>query len=120
MPKRLMALLIAALLVPASAFAWGAAAHRYIMGRAIDALPPDIKPFFDHYRGELVLRVNDPDLWRVAGWDDDPHHFLDLGIEEYGPYPFAALPREYGAAIQKFGMAALKRHGLLPWREDEE
>jgi hypothetical protein len=108
------------LLIPTPAFAWGVAAHRYIMGRAIDLLPADIKPFFDRYRDELVLRVNDPDTWRVAGWDDGPNHFVDFGRPDLGPYPFAGLPRDYGAAVEKFGIEALKRIGMLPWRESEE
>ena len=107
-------------LAPSPAFAWGTAAHKYIMRRAIDLLPADIKPFFVHFRDELVVRVVDPDLWRNVGWEDDPNHFLDLGVPEFGAYPFTALPREYGAAIEKFGMATLKRVGLLPWREAEE
>src|SRR5262249_33611396 len=102
------------------AFAWGSHAHRYIMGRAIDALPASIKPFFEHFRAELVVRAIDPDTWRTTGWEDDPNHFLDFGAPEYGPRPFVALPREYGAAIEKFGMATLKKYGVLPWREAEE
>ncbi len=113
-------LLFLVLGVPAPAFAWGAAAHRYIMGRAIDLLPAGIKPFFDRHRDELVLRVNDPDLWRVAGWDDGPNHFVDFGEPELGPYPFAALPRDYNAAVKKFGIEKLKRIGMLPWREAEQ
>src|SRR3954452_12507236 len=104
---------------PSPAFAWGFAGHRYIMQRAIDLLPPDLKPFFVQQRAEVVLRVTDPDLWRNVGWDDDPNHFLDLGVKEYGPYPFNALPHDYGAALEKFGAATLKRYGLLPWREAE-
>ena len=114
------AVVLALAACPAPAFAWGAAAHRYIMERAIDLLPADIRPFFDHYRDELVLRVNDPDLWRVAGWDDGPNHFVDFGRPDLGPYPFAGLPRDYGAAVEKFGIDALKRIGMLPWREAEE
>ena len=71
-------------------------------------------------RAEAVLRalprrdrdaVVDPDLWRNVGWEEDPNHFVDFGVPELGPYPFAALPREYGAALEKFGMATLKRNG---------
>ena len=90
------------------------------MGRAIDLLPPEIRPFFAAHRDELILRVNDPDLWRVAGFDDDPNHFMNLGMSELGPFPFSALPRDLDAAIEKFGMPMLKRIGLLPWREAEE
>src|SRR2546428_9082874 len=84
--------------VPAPAFAWGFAAHRLIMKRAIDLLPAEIKPFFDHFRDEIVVRVVDPDLWRNVGWEDDPNHFMDFGVREYGAYPFLELPRDYGAA----------------------
>jgi hypothetical protein len=115
------ALLVAASLIPTSASAWGAVAHRSIMRRAIALLPPEIKPFFEHHRDELVLRVNDPDLWRVVGFEQEPpNHQIDFGVEDYGPYPFVALPRDYDAAVEKFGVAVVRRHGLLPWRTMEE
>src|SRR5215471_5550078 len=112
--------LVVALLVPSDAHAWGTAAHRYIMRRAIELLPASIRPFFDAHRDELVMRVVDPDLWRTLGWDEDANHFLDFGVREYGDYPFAALPRDYDSAITKFGAATLKKNGLLPWRLEEE
>ena len=115
----LAACLIASL-APSPAFAWGSAAHRYITRRAIDLLPPELKPFFEHYRDEIVLRSTDPDVWRTAGWEDDPNHFINFGVPEFGPYPFTALPRDLGAAIEKFGMATLRKDGMLPWREQEE
>jgi hypothetical protein len=113
------AVLVALILAPAPARAWGFAGHRYIMGRAVDLLPPPLKPFFEHYRAEMIVRAIDPDLWRNVGWEDDPNHFMDFGAREFGPPPFSAMPREYGAALEKFGAAALKRLGLLPWREAE-
>src|SRR5438067_8671553 len=111
---------LAAAFVPSPASAWGTAVHRFMMDRAIELLPPELEPFFVHFRNELVVRVEDPDMWRTAGWEDGPSHFVDFGVPEFGAFPFAALPREYGAAIEKFGMATLKRDGLLPWREQEE
>jgi len=109
-----------AVLVPAPASAWGSDAHRYIMARAIDLLPPELKPFFEHYRSDIVVRSIDPDTWRSIGWEDDPNHFIDFGMKELGKYPFSDLPREYGAALAKFGHATLDRIGRLPWREEEE
>src|SRR6476659_9162679 len=112
--RRTLAAMAAGFLVigaPVPAFAWGTAAHRFIMARAIDILPAELKPFFEHYRAELVVRVVDPDMWRIAGWDDDHNHFVDFGMPELGPYPFSALPREYGAALEKFGMTTLKKVG---------
>jgi hypothetical protein len=114
-----MAAFLTIALLPAPAFAWGFAAHKYIMRRAIDLLPAELKDFYVNHREEVVLRVVDPDLWRVVGWDDDPNHFINFGTSEYGAYPFAALPREHGAAVEKFGLTALKRNGTLPWRTAE-
>jgi hypothetical protein len=113
------ALVLSTSLVPSSAFGWGFTAHRLIMRRAIDLLPAELKPFFTHYRDEIVMRSVDPDLWRNVGWEDDPNHFVDFGARELGEYPFPELPREFGAALEKFGMAAMKRNGMLPWREAE-
>lgn len=114
------AVALAAVLQSAPAFAWGTAAHRFIMTRAIDLLPPELKPFFTHYRDQIVTRSIDPDTWRLIGWDEDPNHFLDYGAREFGAYPFNDLPREYGAALEKFGRATLDRLGTLPWRYAEE
>ena len=115
----LAAAVLVAAFVPAPASAWGTEAHRYITGRAIDLLPPELKPFFEHYRAEIVIRSIDPDIWRTVGWQDDPNHFIDFGMKELGTYPFAGLPREYGAALAKFGRTTLNRIGTLPWREEE-
>jgi hypothetical protein len=112
--------LVVSLLVPSDAHAWGTGAHRYIMRRAIELLPAPIRPFFEAHRDELVMRVVDPDLWRTLGWDEDANHFLDFGVREYGDYPFAALPRDYDTAVSRFGVATLKKNGLLPWRLEEE
>jgi len=112
-------LALGVLLLPAPASAWGWAAHRGIMQRAIELLPPGIKPFFVEHRVELVARTIDPDLWRSAGWDDEHNHFVNFGAPGLGAYPFTAFPREYGEGLQKFGDAELKRLGTLPWREAE-
>jgi hypothetical protein len=112
--------LVAASLTPAPAAAWGFAGHKLIMSRALALLPPELKPLFDRYRDEVVIRVTDPDLWRNVGWDEDPNHFVDFGMKELGEYPFTALPRDYGAALEKFGPSMLARIGKLPWREAEQ
>jgi hypothetical protein len=95
------AVFVVASLLPAPASAWGFVGHQLIMRRAIELLPPELKPLFERYRDELVIRVKDPDLWRTAGWPDDPNHFVDFGMRELGEYPFTKI-------------------GKLPWREAEE
>ena len=75
-------------LLPAQASAWGFEAHRAIADRAIELLPPAIRPLFDKRRAFVVERSIDPDLWRNAGWDEEPpHHFLDMDHPAFGAYP---------------------------------
>ena len=119
--RRLLPLAILLLvLVPRSASAWGSEAHFFIMDRAIALLPAQIRPLFEKHRAEVVQRMIDPDTWRVAGFtQEDPNHFLDLDVPLFGTYPFAALPRDWDAAVAKFGVEALRDNGLVPWRSQE-
>jgi len=121
MRKRLLAVvLIAAIVLPARADAWGFDAHFLIMERAIALLPPELRPLFEKHRAKVVERIIDPDTWRAAGFEDeDPNHFLDLDWEGYGKEPFAELPRDYVAAIAKFGRARIQQNGTVPWRVEE-
>ena len=106
------------LAMPASADAWGFEVHRYIMARAIPLLPPEIRPFFEAYRTTIVEHAIDPDLWRTAGWEQEPpRHFVDM--DAYGPYPFTKMPREYGEAVQRYGRDFVEKNGTLPWRSEE-
>lgn len=107
-----------ALLAPSPAAAWGFETHKFIVSRAIDILPEAIRPFFQANRVFVVEHAIDPDLWRSAGFaDEPPRHFVD--IDAYGKYPFTDLPRDYDAAIAKFGFETLSKNGLLPWRTNE-
>jgi hypothetical protein len=111
-------LLTAILFVPSSASAWGFEAHKFIVSRAIDVLPEPLRPFFNANRAFIVERSIDPDLWRGAGFSEEPpNHFLDF--DAYGTFPFGDLPRDYDAALKKHGIAKLKQNGLVPWRTQE-
>ena len=118
---RFAAMLLAAFVAaPSSASAWGFDAHKFIADRMIALLPAELKPLFEKRRDFIVERAIDPDLWRTVGWEEEPpNHFLDIDYEEYGPYPFSALPRDYDLAVQKFGKAVVHKQGLLPWRTAE-
>ena len=112
-------LLLLMLAVPRPAHAWGFVAHKFIMSKAIELLPPQLKPFFEANRNELVVRAVDPDTWRTAGFiEEPPHHFID--IDNYGKYPFTEIPHDYDAAVLKFGIDRLNQNGTLPWRAEEE
>lgn len=97
---------------------WSLEVHQFIMGRAVDLLPPPIKPFFDNNRSFLMEHTIDPDLWRNAGFEaEPPRHFVDM--DAYGAFPFAALPEDYDRAVETFGVEFVERNGLLPWRASE-
>lgn len=98
--------------------AWGADGHRAILDRAIALLPPEMRPVFEKNRAMLIEHAIDPDLWRVAGFDEEaPRHFLD--IDAYGPFPFSDLPKDMGAAFEKYGRENVTKNGLLPWHAAE-
>lgn len=109
------------LLTPAPALAWGYEAHRFIMDRAIGLLPIELRPLFERERAQVVERAIDPDTWQNAGFDnaESPHHFLDIDWDGYGKHPFAELPRDYAAAVAKFGKARIDQNGTVPWRVEE-
>ena len=112
-----LALVIA---IPSSVSAWGFEAHKLIADRMIALLPAELRPLFEKRRAFIVERAIDPDLWRTAGWEQEPpNHFLDIDHEAFGPYPFDRLPRDYSAAVQTFGKEFIEAQGLLPWRTAE-
>jgi hypothetical protein len=111
-------MIVTAVAVPSPAAAWGFEPHKYIMERAIALLPAEIRPFFQRHRTTIVEHVIDPDLWRTAGWEEEPpRHFLDM--DAYGPYPFPKLPRDYDEAVSRYGREFVHKNGLLPWRTAE-
>ncbi|CAN5786740.1 hypothetical protein BH18ACI5_BH18ACI5_21700 [soil metagenome] len=120
MRNRAVAALIAAFVavVPAPADAWGFEAHKYIMARAINLLPAQLRPYFEANRSFLIERAIDPDLWRTAGWEEESaRHYVDM--DAYGAYPFNDLPHDHDAAVQKFGKEFVEKNGTLPWRAEE-
>ena len=119
MPRSIIVLtFLVALACPHSADAWGFEVHKYILDRAIPLLPPEIRPFFEKYRTTIVEHGIDPDLWRTAGWEaEPPRHFLDM--DAYGPYPFKELPRDYAAAVGRYGRDFVDKNGTVPWRTEE-
>lgn len=103
-----------ALFAPASAFAWGANGHRIIANKAIETLPPEIRPFFEANRGFVMQHATDPLQDLVKNPTDRRFHVLML--DRYGKFPFDALPRTYNAAVAKFTKRKLELNGVLPWQ----
>ena len=113
-------LLALLLMIPQPAHAWGFSAHKFIVDRAIALLPAEIRPLFEQHRTEVVERAIDPDTWIIAGWEEErPHHFVDMDSPGFGQYPFTELPRDYTAALAKFGAAKMRDAGTVPWTTEE-
>jgi hypothetical protein len=108
--------LLACLSFSHTLFAWGRSGHRLVVNKAIDTLPSnsDVRAFFDTNRNLLAQHVTDP-LDTSAKTPTERHNHFIL-LEKYGRFPFEALPREYKAAVTKFGKAKLDTNGLLPWQ----
>ncbi len=99
---------------PRHAFAWGSNAHKLVVNKAIDTLPPDIRSFFEANRSDLLQHVTDPLDAETKTPAERHNHFLYL--DKYGRFPFITLPRNYKAAVSKFGKSKLESTGLLPWQ----
>lgn len=111
-------LAVTVVLAPKPAAAWGLDVHRFITARAIALLPAEIRPFFEKYGAQVAEHSIDPDLWRVAGWEEEPpRHFVDM--DAYGPYPFKELPHDFDEAVRRYGRDFVLKNGTLPWRTEQ-
>src|SRR5712692_545379 len=99
---------------PQNSRAWGKNGHRLVVSKAIDTLPQDIRPFFESNLALLSQHVTDP-LDAIAKAPAERHNHFIL-LDKYGRFPFETLPRNYKAALTKFGKPKLDANGLLPWQ----
>lgn len=105
-------------LQPARVVTWGFGGHRFITGRAVDLLPPDLRPFFQKYRTTVVEHSIDPDTYRTMGFTEEtPRHFMDM--DAYGRFPFASIPHDHTEAVATYGSDFVLKNGTLPWRTQE-
>jgi len=109
-----LACLVIFLFSPQNSRAWGRNGHRLVVNKAIDTLPQDIRPFFESNLALLSRHVTDP-LDAIAKSPAERHNHFIL-LDKYGRFPFEALPRNYKAAVTKFGKPKLDANGLLPWQ----
>jgi len=103
------------LTVPVLARAWGANSERLIASKGVDTLPAEIQPFFEANRDFIVKHSSDPLDWLDKNPTvERPNHVLLF--ERYGKFPYGALPRDYKAAVTKYGKAKVQAGGVLPWQ----
>lgn len=96
---------------------WGFRSHEEIHRRAIKALPPEARSFFELHALELIERSTEADKRRFTDKSESRTHYIN--IDRYGKYPFSDLPRSYDEAVAKFGKDSVDVGGTVPWRITE-
>src|ERR1700761_8162123 len=94
---------------PSQTDAWGNNAQKLIVSRAVDSLPGELRPFFESNIAFLVQHVNDPLNQLDKKPNERSNHFIEL--DKYGKFPFEALPRNYKAAVAKYGKSKVEASG---------
>jgi hypothetical protein len=99
---------------PSCGYAWGPDGQKLIINQAVDTLPFDLRSFFQANRSFLVQHVTDT-LDAAAKISFERHNHV-IYLDKYGRFPFEALPRNYKAAVSKYGKSKIEATGLLPWQ----
>lgn len=89
------------------ALAWNDIGHRLIVEKAIDALPGDVKKFYESREDALNEMVSDPTRFGPR---------LVFEVDRLEAFPFFDLPADRKLAVRKYGEDTLKEVGDLPWR----
>ncbi|MFT4023019.1 MAG: zinc dependent phospholipase C family protein [Flavihumibacter sp.] len=105
---------VALLLAAQPVFCWGFFGHRRINEYAIYLLPPEMLVFYKPRLAYIRDHAVDPDKRRYILKAEAPRHYIDL--DQYGPYPFSSLPRNWDSAVARYGEDSLLAHGIVPWR----
>lgn len=113
--SRLAAWLSLALLLalPPPAAAWETRGRRLVVMRAVETLPYPLRAFFESQRNTLVELADKPEQWGEETFRPEQEF---IRLDHYGRYPFAELPRDYNAAVRRFGRRQVAEKGTLPWQ----
>lgn len=109
-----VAWLLGLLLAPSTTAAWGPTAHRVIVNRAIETLPPEMRPFFEANRA--YFSSLNTETAREAEKKPLERSKRSIYLDRYGNFPYLALPRDYNQAVRKYGASTIRRNGGLPWQ----
>jgi hypothetical protein len=110
------------------ALPWGAEGHKLITDKAVQVLPPEVRPLFESRLQDLRrLSVEPDDLWKdPKQWEAHPEwktrsnwHFLDIDHFHFR-YPFKEFPRARAGADSLYARAdplyaGRGNAGYLPW-----
>ena len=106
-------ILIALCLLALGLSSWGFLVHRSINQLAIYSLPAPLQSYFYLEQNYLVFNAPRPDIRRNKDKLEAAKHFIDL--EAYGPNAVNNMPRDWAAAIKKYSIDTLLKHGWAPY-----
>ncbi len=104
-----------AILTPTPALAWGANAQRVITSKAVETLPPELRPFFEFHRQAIMQSSVEPLEAQSKGTPADRRNYY-IYLDRYGRFPFDNLPRDYKSAVAKHTKRVIDFNGVLPWQ----
>ena len=113
MRKTLLLLASVSLLFVAFRPTWGFFAHERINRLAVFTLPPEMIGFYKNNIDYITKAAVNPDKRRYAEEEEGARHYLDA--DHYGDSVFAALPRSWVEAVDKYSEDTLQAYGILPW-----
>ena len=78
-------------------------------------------PFFEQYKSTLssARSIPTPGRWPASTIRSRRTTFSISTGKATGSIPFAGLPRDYTAAVAKFGKKRIDENGTVPWRVEE-
>ena len=106
-------IIICLVCVTQQSFCWGFYAHKKINYLAVFLLPPQMLILYKPNIGFLNDHAVDPDKRRYAVAAEGSRHYID--IDYYGKYPYAELPHNWKAAVDKYTEDTLQANGIVPW-----
>lgn len=106
-------LLILFLCITTNGFSWGFFGHKHINYHAVFLLPPEMVSFYKQNIQFLADHAVDPDKRRYAILEEGPRHYIDM--DHYGEAPYAALPKKWNDAVERYTEDSLVAHGIAPW-----
>ncbi|MBN8876629.1 MAG: S1/P1 Nuclease [Chitinophagaceae bacterium] len=101
------------LLTTFPAHSWGFFGHRKINYYAVFLLPPEMILLYKQHIAFIEEHAVDPDKRRYVVAAEGPRHYID--IDQYGQYPYPALPRSWKDAVARYSTDSLQAHGIIPW-----
>jgi len=111
-PRSARLTLIALVLLPAHAWAWGSATHHYIAQNYSKHLPPNMDGL-RAYDSVVDAHVTDADTRKSSTPGESEKHFID--IDSYSEFLAGAMPHDSSQIAAKYGASFVENTGVVPW-----